>query len=144
MNIWKSFLFQKIVWYPSTLGQIEIHPLSHPKRGCISIWPSVTTLQYQIIMQQILINFLKKSNLHTLIPSCTFIHFRNFWPKTFIFTNKKRKSPTCMPLFHPACLLIFENLPSCTFIPSYMIIWYLRVLLELSYFCWKVFDQGVC
>ena len=68
------------------------------------------------------INFLENSNLHTLIPSCTFINFRNVWLKTYIFSNEKRKSPTCMPLFHPVCLLIFENLPSCTFIPSYMII----------------------
>ena len=96
---------------------------------CAYLLTYLCTLQYQIIMQQILINFLKKSNLHTLIPSCTFINFKNSWLKSFIFTNEKRKSPTCMPLFHPACLLIFENLPSCTFIPSYMIIWYLRVYL---------------
>ena len=53
----------------------------------------LSTLQYQIIMQQILINFLKKSNLHMLIPSCTFINFRNFWPKSFVFTNKKKVQP---------------------------------------------------
>ena len=54
-----------------------------------------------------LINFLENSNLHTLIPTCTFINFWKLLAKTFIFTNEKWNIPTCMPLFQPALLLIF-------------------------------------
>ena len=49
--------------------------------------------------------FLKKSNLHTLIPSCTFINFWNFWSKTFIFTNEKRKKSNLHALI-PSCMFI--------------------------------------
>ena len=52
-----------------------------------------------------LIIFLKKSNLHTLIPSCTFIDFWNFWSKTFIFTNEKRKKSNLHALI-PSCMFI--------------------------------------
>ena len=56
-----------------------------------------------------LINFLKNSNLHALIPTCTFINFGKFQTKTFFFTNKKWKIPTCTALFHPTRLLILGN-----------------------------------
>jgi len=109
------------------------------KQHC-EVW--LFTLQYQIIMQQIFINFLKKSNLHTFIPSCTYINFRNFGSKPIFSLMKKRKSPTCISLFHPACLLIFENLPSCTFISSYMIIWYLRVVHKTGKFQdWNIIKE---
>ena len=74
-----------------------------------------------------LINFLENSILHGLIPSCTFINFGKFQAKTFIFTNKKWKIPTCTALFQPARLLIFGILPACTFIPSCTIIRETRV-----------------
>ena len=74
-----------------------------------------------------LILFLENSILHGLIPSCTFINFGKFQAKTFIFTNKKWKIPTCTALFQPARLLIFGILPACTFIPSCTIIRYTKV-----------------
>ena len=69
-----------------------------------------------------LILFWKKSILQALIPSCTFINFWIFLAKTFFYTNEKWKSPSCTALFHPARLLTFGILPSCTFIPSCTII----------------------
>ena len=75
-----------------------------------------------------LILFWKKSILHALIPSCTFINFWIFLAKTFFYTNEKWKSPSCTALFHPARLLTFGILPSCTFIPSCTIIKDTRVL----------------
>ena len=80
-----------------------------------------------------LILFWKKSILHALIPSCTFINFWIFLAKTFFYTNEKWKSPSCTALFHPARLLTFGILPSCTFIPSCTIIKDTRVLVFLSY-----------
>ena len=75
-----------------------------------------------------LILFWKKSILHVLIPSYTFINFWIFLAKTFFYTNEKWKSPSYTALFHPTRLLIFGILPSYTFIPSYTIIKETRVL----------------
>ena len=88
------------------------------------------TLVSWIIVQQNLILFWKKSILHKLIPSCTFINFGNFLAKTLIFTNKNWNFPSCTALFHPARLLIFGILPACTFIPSCTIIRETRVHLD--------------
>ena len=90
-----------------------------------------------------LILFWKKSILHALIPSCTFINFWIFLAKTFFYTNEKWKSPSCTALFHPARLLTFGILPSCTFIPSCTIIKDTRVLLFAWFFvvlCILVFE----
>ena len=75
--------------------------------------------------------------LHGLIPSCTFINFGKFQAKTFIFTNKKGKIPTCTALFQPARLLIFGILPACTFIPSCTIIRETRVLYSRVITCFR-------
>ena len=77
-----------------------------------------------------LILFWKKSILHVLIPSYTFINFWIFLAKTFFYTNEKWKSPSYTALFHPTRLLIFGILPSYTFIPSYTIIKETRVLIK--------------
>ena len=60
-------------------------------------------------MQHVLINFLKFSNLHGLITSCTFINFWKFSDQLDFFTNDFWKIPTCMALLHPARLLILGN-----------------------------------
>ena len=54
-----------------------------------------------------LILFWKKSILHALIPSCTFINFWIFLAKKVFYTNEKWKSPSYMALFHPTRLSIF-------------------------------------
>ena len=69
-----------------------------------------------------LIIFLKKSNLHGLITSCTFINFWNFSSLHVFFTIDSWKIPTCTALLHPARLLISGNFPACTFITSCTII----------------------
>ena len=69
-----------------------------------------------------LINFLKNSSLHSLIPSCTFINFWKFSRKFVFHSTNFLKIPTCTALFHPARLLILKNFPACTFIPSCTII----------------------
>ena len=76
------------------------------------------TLVSGTIVQQILSSFKKFYNVNTLIPAYTFIKFGNFRAKTMVYGDKTFKFPTCIALFHPASLLIFEILPTCTFIPT--------------------------
>ena len=109
--------FKKLIRFAAwLLGRLEY---------VVLIFSSFTTIIYSSLPNNRaanLINFLENSILHGLIPSCTFINFGKFQAKTFIFTNKKWKIPTCTALFQPARLLIFGILPACTFIPSCTII----------------------
>ena len=71
--------------------------------------------------------FLKNSNLHTLITSCTFINFSIFFHFLWFFTNEFWKIPTCTALLPPARLLILEKFPACMIITSCTFIRYSRV-----------------
>ena len=90
-----------------------------------------------------LILFWKKSILHVLIPSYTFINFWIFLAKTFFYTNEKWKSPSYTALFHPTRLLIFGILPSYTFIPSYTIIKETRVLASNHQSLFKLHSRSI-
>ena len=68
-----------------------------------------TTLVYLINVLHNLLFFLKKSSLHTFIPSCTFIDFWNILAENGFHSSNFWKIPTCTASFHPACLLILEN-----------------------------------
>ena len=52
--------------------------------------------------------------------------------------------PKCQPalLFHPACLLIWGKIPTCTFIPSCTIIREVKVTHEFITVCWANFERN--
>ena len=106
---------------------ISVKLITHPGMGMFlkeNYW-WINSITYSSLSNKRaaqLINFLKKSSLHTLIPSCTFINFRIFLGKNDFHSSKFWKIPTCTALFHPARLLILGFFPSYTFIPSCTII----------------------
>ena len=86
-----------------------------------------STLVYLINVLHNLLFSWKKSSLHTLIPSCTFINFWKFPSKLDLFTIELWKIPTCTALLHPARSLILDKFPACVFITSCTFIRYSRV-----------------
>ena len=82
----------------------------------------VCTLVYLINIQRVLLKFLKNSNLHGLITSCTFIKFWKFSSLHDFYISNFLKNPTCTALLNPARLLILGNFPACMFITSCTII----------------------
>ena len=111
------------------LMRISTRPLQGD-RVCIRGSKYSLTLVSLIIVQQTLLIF------HN--PTYTFTKFYDFKANTIIYCNKFPKISTCTALFHPALLLIFKILPSCTFIPNCTINW------ETKVFRSQIEDHRIC
>ena len=103
--------------------------LRYSTNDCVPL--CVITLIYRIIVQQNFILFLEFSNLHSLIPSCTFIRFwKNHLP-TRLFNHRLLlwNLRVGRLFFHPTrsysilhVYCFWQKFPSYTFIPSYRFI----------------------
>ena len=99
-------------------------PLDMSSPWAMSISQTLGGLSEQIspLIAGFCLNLLKNSSLHGLIPYCKFINFGKFEAKFSYYSNEIEKKSSLHGLI-PFCTFVnFENLPTCMFIPSCMII----------------------
>ena len=127
LNLVRNLAMQNSNFKNRVLLLFSTSKLGQDQSLCPYTFRRPCTLVYLINMQHVLINFLKNSNLHGLITSCTFIKFWKFSSLHDFYVSNFLKIPTCTALLHPARLLILGNFPACTIITSCTFIRYSRV-----------------